>query len=118
MTTAYRRGRWYGDLIDSTASSVLANDTDADPPNDSLTVSAGTGPTFASAFTLNTDGTFSYTHDGSENFTDSFTYVVSDANGGVTDTDRLDLDNPASMTMIRLPMTTALPSPRWHRHGT
>ena len=26
--------------------------------------------------TLNADGTFSYTHDGSENFTDSFTYEV------------------------------------------
>ena len=29
--------------------------------------------------TLNADGTFSYTHDGSENLTDSFTYAVSDS---------------------------------------
>ncbi|MEZ5741257.1 MAG: cadherin domain-containing protein [Burkholderiaceae bacterium] len=73
-------------VLDSTATSVLANDTDIDLPNDSLTVSVGAGPTFAGSFTLNPDGTFSYTHDGSENFTDSFTYTVSDANGGVTDT--------------------------------
>ncbi|MEZ5738427.1 MAG: Ig-like domain-containing protein [Burkholderiaceae bacterium] len=63
-------------MLDSAATSVLANDTDADLPNDLLT-SIGTGPAFASGFTLNTDGTFSYTHDGSENFTDSFTYIVS-----------------------------------------
>ena len=35
--------------------------------------------------TLNANGTFSYTHNGSENFTDSFTYEVSDAVGN-TDT--------------------------------
>ncbi|MEZ5738430.1 MAG: Ig-like domain-containing protein [Burkholderiaceae bacterium] len=55
-------------------------------PNTSLNVSIGTGPAFASGFTLNTDGTFSYTHDGSGELTDSFTYIVSDANGGLIDT--------------------------------
>ena len=49
-------------------------------------MAVGTGPSFASSFVLNADGTFSYTHDGTENFSDSFTYIVSDANGGVTDT--------------------------------
>ena len=78
-------------VLDSTATSVLANDTDADLPNDTLTVTVGTGPSFAGAFTLNTDGTFSYTHDGSENFTDSFTYVVSDANGGVMDSGTVNI---------------------------
>ena len=34
--------------------------------------------------TLNENGTFSYTHDGSENFTDSFTYEVSDAAGATS----------------------------------
>ena len=37
--------------------------------------------------TLNADGTFSYTHDGSENFSDSFTYIVSDDVGNVGNTD-------------------------------
>ncbi|MET0070595.1 MAG: Ig-like domain-containing protein [Candidatus Thiodiazotropha sp.] len=35
--------------------------------------------------TLNGDGTFSYTHDGSENFTDSFTYRVTDNDGETAD---------------------------------
>ena len=67
------------------ASSVLANDTDADLPNDTLTVAVDTDVSNGT-LTLNADGTFSYTHDGSENLTDSFTYIVSDADGGVTDT--------------------------------
>src|SRR5204863_1922062 len=45
----------------------------------SLTAVLVAGPTHASAFTLNGNGTFSYTHDDSEVFTDSFTYKVTDA---------------------------------------
>ena len=71
--------------LDGGATSVLTNDTDADLPSDSLTVTLGIGPGHGS-LTLNVDGTFSYTHDGSENFSDSFTYIVSDADGGITDT--------------------------------
>ena len=56
-------------LLDGGAASVLANDTGlGDMP---VTVSLVTGPTQAAAFTLNADGTFSYTHNGSENFSDS-----------------------------------------------
>ncbi|MGG7035471.1 MAG: Ig-like domain-containing protein [Flavobacterium sp.] len=57
------------------ASSVLTNDTDAE--NNPLTavlvsdVSNGT-------LTLNSDGTFSYTHNGSETTTDSFSYKAND----------------------------------------
>ncbi len=57
------------------ASSVLANDTDAE--NNPLTavlvsdVSNGT-------LTLNSDGTFIYTHNGSETTTDSFSYKAND----------------------------------------
>ena len=56
---------------------VLFNDTDVE--NSSLTailvsnVNNGT-------LTLNTDGTFSYEHNGSETTTDSFTYKVTDGN--------------------------------------
>ncbi|MCY2987935.1 MAG: Ig-like domain-containing protein, partial [Planctomycetota bacterium] len=62
------------------ATSVLANDTDADLPHDTLTVNRTpvVGPAYGT-LTLNADGTFSYTHDGTENLTDSFTYEVSDA---------------------------------------
>jgi VCBS repeat-containing protein len=66
----------------SPANSLLDNDTDPDLPNDTLTVNTTpvSGPSHGS-LTLNSDGTFSYTHDGSENFTDSFVYEVSDAAG-------------------------------------
>ena len=56
---------------------MLANDTDADLPADPLTAILVTGPAHGS-LTLNPDGTFSYTHDGSETVTDSFTYKVND----------------------------------------
>ncbi|MCH2131413.1 MAG: cadherin-like domain-containing protein [Pirellulaceae bacterium] len=60
--------------------SVLTNDTDAD--FDTLTAILVTGPSNASAFELNSVGTFSYSHDGSETTLDSFTYK---ANDGVLD---------------------------------
>ena len=57
--------------------SVLHNDTD--PENDTLTVNTTpvTPPIYGS-LTLNGDGTFIYTHDDSENHSDSFTYEVCD----------------------------------------
>ena len=70
-------------LLDGGASTVLANDTGlGDTP---VTVCLVTGPTQSSAFTLNADGTFSYTHNGSENFSDSFTYRVTDNDGQTSD---------------------------------
>ena len=62
------------------AASVLTNDTDLDLPHDTLIASTTpvSGPAYGT-LTLNADGTFSYTHDGSENFVDQFTYEVSDA---------------------------------------
>jgi hypothetical protein len=68
-------------LLESGQMSVLANDTDAEQSPDTLTVSLDTGPSHSFAFVLNTDGTFSYTHDGTENLTDSFTYTVTDNDG-------------------------------------
>ena len=69
-----------------TGTSLLDGDTDIDLPNDTLTVNTTpvAGPSFG-LLTLNANGTFSYAHDGSENFIDSFTYEVSDAVGN-TDT--------------------------------
>ncbi|MCR9201254.1 MAG: DUF2341 domain-containing protein [Planctomycetaceae bacterium] len=62
--------------VQSFDNGVLANDFDTD--GDRLTVSLVSGPAHASAFTLNPDGSFNYTHDGSETTTDSFQYQVSD----------------------------------------
>ena len=59
------------------------------------------GPTYASTFNLNSDGTFDYTHDGSENFSDSFTYRVTDNDGQTSD---------ASVTITVTPVSDTTPS--------
>ena len=58
--------------------SVLTNDTD--PEDDPLTAVLNTGPTNASAFTLNPDGTFSYTPNADFFGDDTFTYHATDGN--------------------------------------
>ena len=67
------------------ATSVLANDSDADLPSDTLTAVLVTGPVRGN-LTFNGNGTFSYTHDDTENFTDSFTYRVTDAGNHTSNT--------------------------------
>ncbi|MCW4286669.1 MAG: Ig-like domain-containing protein, partial [Candidatus Thiodiazotropha endolucinida] len=79
------------------SSTVLNNDTGlGDTP---VTVSLVTDVTNGS-LTLNGDGTFSYTHDGSENFTDSFTYRVTDNDGETAD---------ATVTINVTPVSDATP---------
>src|SRR2546425_741548 len=53
----------------------MENDTDAETK--SLTSTRLSNPAHGSV-TLNADGTFSYSHDGSETATDSFTYKTCD----------------------------------------
>ena len=62
------------------STSVLSNDTDTDSITASLTASIGTSPLFG-ALVLNANGSFVYTHSGSEDFTDSFTYIPFDGKG-------------------------------------
>ncbi|MDA9360163.1 Ig-like domain-containing protein [Flavobacteriaceae bacterium] len=63
------------------ATSVLSNDTDADTGDDALlTATIGTSPLYGT-LALNADGSFTYTHSGSEDFTDSFTYIPFDGKG-------------------------------------
>ena len=59
------------------ATSVLSNDTDME--NDPLTATLITAPLYhQGSFSLQSSGTFTYIHDGSETATDSFIYQVSD----------------------------------------
>jgi len=64
--------------LDGGHTSVLHNDTDPDQ-GDTLTVSTiPVTDTEHGSLTLNGDGTFSYTHDGSETISDTFVYQVCD----------------------------------------
>ena len=63
------------------APGVLGNDTDAEDtvPGTAVLV---TGPSHhVGAFTLNSNGSFTYTHDGSAGLSDSFTYQAKDSGG-------------------------------------
>src|SRR5439155_1355822 len=62
-------------VLDSTAASVLANDTDAE--GNSLTATRLNDPGHRSV-TSDADATYSYSHDGSETTSDSFTYKTCD----------------------------------------
>jgi VCBS repeat-containing protein/predicted outer membrane repeat protein len=55
---------------------VLRNDSD--PDGDTLSVASWTNPTRSQAFTMNSDGTFSYTPQANFSGTDSFTYRLTD----------------------------------------
>jgi VCBS repeat-containing protein len=55
---------------------VLINDSDVE--GDTLTAELVAGPSHAQSFTLNSDGSFTYRHDGSETTSDSFTYRAYD----------------------------------------
>ena len=65
-------------LIVESGNSVLLNDTDAD--NDTLTAIIETDVAHGT-LTLESDGSFTYDHDGSETTSDSFTYRASDEGG-------------------------------------
>jgi len=66
----------------NTGLSVLTNDSDVDIESITATQTgcspAATSPMNDVAFTLNTNGTFSYTHDGTNTTSDSFSYCASD----------------------------------------
>jgi len=63
-------------ILDSGNDSVLDNDTDLD--GDSLSSFLVSDPSNGFLI-LNIDGTFSYTHDGSETTSDSFVYIANDS---------------------------------------
>src|SRR6056297_2256103 len=75
------------------APGVLANDSD--PDGDTLTATLNTGPSNGTVV-QNADGSFTYTPDPDYNVPDSFTYDISDGNGG-TDTATVNITvNPVN----------------------
>jgi VCBS repeat-containing protein len=66
-----------GGTLNLAAPGVKSNDTDPDNSNASLVVQLVSGPTNGT-LVLNPDGSFVYTHNGTETTSDSFTYQLSD----------------------------------------
>ena len=64
-------------VLDSAETSLLANDTDPNADNLSVSPTPVTPPAHG-VVVLNPDGTFTYTHDGSETTADAFEYEVCD----------------------------------------
>ncbi len=69
----------------STTGNVLLNDTDAEDTRPGV-AELVTGPTQAATFTLNADGSFSYTPNPNFNGTDTFTYLARDSAGAPSNT--------------------------------
>ena len=85
-----------GTLVVGEGPGVLANDTDAE--GTALTATLTVGPAYGSV-TLNTDGSFAYTHESDELFADSFTYVAEDATGQISLEATVVLDVVATVGM-------------------
>src|SRR5207245_2333415 len=111
-------------VLDSTAATVLANYTVA--LHDALPTSKLSDPAHGSV-TLNANGTFSYSHDGSETTTDSFTYKTCD-NGTTGSPPVADpkCSGTATVSITVTPVndppvanndSATVPDARAHRHG-
>jgi VCBS repeat-containing protein len=74
VSDSYSGIREGGSMVVSAAQGVLQNDTDENDPLSAILVSNVSHGTL----NLNSDGSFDYTHDGSEVFSDAFTYKASD----------------------------------------
>ena len=85
-------------ILQNNTSTILQNDTDAE--NDDLTAILLESPSYG-VLNLNSDGTFSYEHDGSETISDNFTYKSNDG----------DLDsNVSTVSIIINPINDNSPS--------
>ncbi|MEM7363078.1 MAG: Ig-like domain-containing protein, partial [Pseudomonadota bacterium] len=67
--------------LDSVVDNLLQGLTDVDTTDSHTVVTTPADDVDFGTLTLFTDGTFDYTHDGSENFVDSFDFEVEDAGG-------------------------------------
>ena len=63
---------------------LISNDTDPDDGLDLTSITIVSGPTNGTINSINADGTVTYTHNGSETLSDSFTYTVDDLTGATS----------------------------------
>ncbi|MBW2241697.1 MAG: DUF4347 domain-containing protein, partial [Deltaproteobacteria bacterium] len=69
---------------------LAGNDTDADDGLDLSSIAIVSAPANGSVL-VNGDGTITYTHNGSETISDSFTYTIKDLSGAVSNTATVDV---------------------------
>ncbi|KKL21552.1 hypothetical protein LCGC14_2444320, partial [marine sediment metagenome] len=86
---------------------VAANDSDADDGLDLSSINIVAVPVNGS-FVVNVDGTVSYSHDGGETISDSFTYTINDASGATSNQATVNLTvnpvNDAAVVTITSPL--------------
>jgi adhesin/invasin len=94
------------------ADGVLGNDVDTD--SDDLTAQLVTGPSNGQSFTLNPDGSFSYTPESNFNGSDSFTYRANDgqanSNNAVVTISVLAVNDPPTFSIAGDVTTSSLVS--------
>ena len=84
LTIGTKAGAGGGVILGTVGGSKTAGaaDSDIDSDDNNLIATKASDPLYhVGAFVLNADGTFVYTHDGSETTTDSFTYTLNDQDG-------------------------------------
>ena len=87
---------------------VLANDTDADGSLNPSSVTIQQSPTSGTAAVDESTGAVTYTHDGSDTTSDSFTYTVADDDGATSNEATVDITVTTSDTTDPVPADPVL----------
>ena len=83
---------------------LAGNDTDPDDGLDLTSITILSGPTNGTINSINADGTVTYTHNGTETLTDSFTYTIDDLAGVTSNTVTVSLTvTPANDPPVAAP---------------